>query len=349
MAFPAGYHPELLGEFEARAKAQNRLFGFALLSILGVLMVLYADFRSWRLTLMAFATLPFALAAGVWTASAESFEACARRLRSAPPVGQREAQQADEVLEVDPRQPLPTGSQRSAEAQARRGQHLRQGPAVGGEHDPDAHAGDANAQRGRRLGRGLPALAELGEVAVAAARRLVEHLVAAIAEVADGAGLDPHAGATREGLQRGGDALVEPDPRVLDRAASGVVPPLQHRLAGEVDDRVDPTERGLQRRIAAARVDELDLGAQGGPRRVGAADPRDHAVTVGEQAATQGATDEAGRAEDEDVHASRLPQPRCARRPTTAARPGRRRRPTRCYGRGARAPCGSPGGRAASG
>ncbi len=68
MRFPAGYHPELLGEYEARAKAQRRLFGFGLLSILGVLMVLYADFRSWRLTLMAFATLPFALVGGVASA-----------------------------------------------------------------------------------------------------------------------------------------------------------------------------------------------------------------------------------------------------------------------------------------
>lgn len=68
MTFPAGYHPELLGEYEARAKAQSRLLGFALLSILGVLMVLYADFRSWRLTLLAFGTLPFALVGGVASA-----------------------------------------------------------------------------------------------------------------------------------------------------------------------------------------------------------------------------------------------------------------------------------------
>ncbi|MBL8601672.1 MAG: efflux RND transporter permease subunit [Myxococcales bacterium] len=66
---PPGHHAEVLGEFEARAQAQSRLVALGALSLLGILAVLYADFRSARLTLLAFATLPFALVGAVAAAS----------------------------------------------------------------------------------------------------------------------------------------------------------------------------------------------------------------------------------------------------------------------------------------
>lgn len=62
---PQGYHAELLGEYTARAEARTRLLALGALSLLGILSVLYADFRSARITLLAFATLPFALVGGV--------------------------------------------------------------------------------------------------------------------------------------------------------------------------------------------------------------------------------------------------------------------------------------------
>jgi Cu/Ag efflux pump CusA len=65
ISFPAGHHPEILGEYAARAKAQDRLFALALLSLLGIAIVLYADFRSARVAGFIMATLPFALVGGV--------------------------------------------------------------------------------------------------------------------------------------------------------------------------------------------------------------------------------------------------------------------------------------------
>src|SRR6185436_13066133 len=63
--FPPGYHPELLGEYAARQASQNRLFGLSLLALVGILLVLYTDFKSVRLTTLVFVSLPFALVGGV--------------------------------------------------------------------------------------------------------------------------------------------------------------------------------------------------------------------------------------------------------------------------------------------
>lgn len=66
MDFPRGYHPEFLGEYAARQAARTRLLLLAGLSLLGILMVIYTDFKSARLTALVAATLPFALVGGVF-------------------------------------------------------------------------------------------------------------------------------------------------------------------------------------------------------------------------------------------------------------------------------------------
>jgi Cu/Ag efflux pump CusA len=63
--FPQGYHPEFLGEYAARAESQQRLLALAGLSMIGILLLLHVDFRSWRLTALVFLTIPFALVGGV--------------------------------------------------------------------------------------------------------------------------------------------------------------------------------------------------------------------------------------------------------------------------------------------
>jgi len=63
--FERGYHAEVLGEYAARQESRNRLFGFALLSLLGIVLVLHADFQTPRLTLLVLLSLPFALIGGV--------------------------------------------------------------------------------------------------------------------------------------------------------------------------------------------------------------------------------------------------------------------------------------------
>jgi Cu/Ag efflux pump CusA len=63
--FDAGYHPEVLGEYAARAQAQRRLLALGALSLLGILLVLHVDFGSARLVGLVALTIPFALIGGV--------------------------------------------------------------------------------------------------------------------------------------------------------------------------------------------------------------------------------------------------------------------------------------------
>jgi CzcA family heavy metal efflux pump len=61
ISFDEGYHPEILGEYAERQESQSRLNYLALLSILGIFLILYADFLSYRIALLILFSLPFAL------------------------------------------------------------------------------------------------------------------------------------------------------------------------------------------------------------------------------------------------------------------------------------------------
>ena len=65
LSFDRGYHPEFLGEYAARQESQRRLMLLAGLAVLGILVLMHVEFRSWRLTWLVFLTLPFALIGGV--------------------------------------------------------------------------------------------------------------------------------------------------------------------------------------------------------------------------------------------------------------------------------------------
>ncbi len=65
LTFEQGYHPEFLGEYAHRQESQTRLFGLSGIALLGILLILYVDFKSLRLTLLVAATIPFALIGGV--------------------------------------------------------------------------------------------------------------------------------------------------------------------------------------------------------------------------------------------------------------------------------------------
>ncbi len=58
-----GYHAELMGEYAVRQASQQRLILLSCLSLLGILVVLFTDFKSARLALLVFVSLPFALTA----------------------------------------------------------------------------------------------------------------------------------------------------------------------------------------------------------------------------------------------------------------------------------------------
>jgi Cu/Ag efflux pump CusA len=65
MTFPLGYHAEVLGEYKELKSTQSRLLYLAIGAAIGVLLLLQASFKSWRLAILSFVTLPMALVGGV--------------------------------------------------------------------------------------------------------------------------------------------------------------------------------------------------------------------------------------------------------------------------------------------
>lgn len=64
--FDREYHPEFLGEYAARQESTRRLYALAALSLVGIVLLLYVDFGSWRPTWLVALTIPFALVGGVF-------------------------------------------------------------------------------------------------------------------------------------------------------------------------------------------------------------------------------------------------------------------------------------------
>jgi CzcA family heavy metal efflux pump len=65
LRFAAGYHPEFLGEYAARQQSSRRLLALTLLSLVGIVLLLHMDFRSWQLTALVCLTMAFAPVGGV--------------------------------------------------------------------------------------------------------------------------------------------------------------------------------------------------------------------------------------------------------------------------------------------
>lgn len=65
LTYPAGYHPELLGEYAATRAATQRLYTLAAAAMIGIVLLLHVDFQAWRPTLLVALTVPFALIGGV--------------------------------------------------------------------------------------------------------------------------------------------------------------------------------------------------------------------------------------------------------------------------------------------
>jgi Cu/Ag efflux pump CusA len=66
--FPVEYYPAVLGESAEREAAEERMLSFALAVAIGILLLLQAAFRNWRLATVFFLFLPVALAGGVFGA-----------------------------------------------------------------------------------------------------------------------------------------------------------------------------------------------------------------------------------------------------------------------------------------
>ena len=63
--FPIGYRAVLQGEYVELKAARARILLFTGLALVAILLLLQLTFRSWRLAVMTFLTLPFALVGGV--------------------------------------------------------------------------------------------------------------------------------------------------------------------------------------------------------------------------------------------------------------------------------------------
>lgn len=63
--FAAGYHPEVLGEYAALKESRQRLWTTGALCLLGVLLLVWIEFGSRRITALVGVSLPFALVGGV--------------------------------------------------------------------------------------------------------------------------------------------------------------------------------------------------------------------------------------------------------------------------------------------
>jgi len=66
MQFPLEYHAEVLTSFVGQPSASPRFFIFTASAILMIFLLLQAAYRSWRLALLSFITVPSALAGGVF-------------------------------------------------------------------------------------------------------------------------------------------------------------------------------------------------------------------------------------------------------------------------------------------
>ena len=65
VTFPQGYHPEFLGEYAEARASHRRIVLVSAIAFFAILLVLYVDFQSWRLTLLMILSLPVALVGGV--------------------------------------------------------------------------------------------------------------------------------------------------------------------------------------------------------------------------------------------------------------------------------------------
>jgi Cu/Ag efflux pump CusA len=63
--FPLGTRAQVIGQYAERQKASSRLLGFAILTAIGIFLILFAVLKKFRLAVLTFLTLPLALIGGV--------------------------------------------------------------------------------------------------------------------------------------------------------------------------------------------------------------------------------------------------------------------------------------------
>ena len=65
MTFARGYHPEFLGEYAAQEASRRQMALMGVIAVAGVIVLLYSEFRVWRLVVLVMLSFLFALIGGV--------------------------------------------------------------------------------------------------------------------------------------------------------------------------------------------------------------------------------------------------------------------------------------------
>lgn len=65
LEFDRGYHPEFLGEYAAQQESRRRMAVMGAIALTGIVVLLYSEFRAWRLVLLVMLSFLFALIGGV--------------------------------------------------------------------------------------------------------------------------------------------------------------------------------------------------------------------------------------------------------------------------------------------
>ena len=65
LSFPQGYYAEVLGEYAERQASSNRLTLLSVIAVAAIFLILLADFKSARVAMLVFLTLPFALVGAI--------------------------------------------------------------------------------------------------------------------------------------------------------------------------------------------------------------------------------------------------------------------------------------------
>ena len=63
--FDRGYHPEFLGEYAAQQESRRQIVVMGAIALAGIIVLLYSEFRAWRLVLLVMLSFLFALVGGI--------------------------------------------------------------------------------------------------------------------------------------------------------------------------------------------------------------------------------------------------------------------------------------------
>ena len=208
----------------------------------------------------------------------------------------------DVVTQRDRPDPLAPRTDDATQSDAKERHQALEDAAAGAQHDAGADGREWSPGLGEGSGRGFPGPADLAQEILSRRGVLVEHLVAAAAVVADGRRADQHADALGQRGEGTHQQARRRPTRLLHAVAVRAGPAAtRHAHAGQVDDGIEPPERGEVALVdVAAGGVPADLAARDG-RRGGTHEAHD-LVAARLERATERGPEESRRSGHADAH-----------------------------------------------